>query len=483
MSDTDFGLIPLGSSSPARSFTISNPLPPYNADDSSAPQVSNSLVLGPISLAGTDSSDYSVGGTCSSGGTLAGGDSCTVTAAFTPTAAGSRSATLTIPVFPAADSRMPVVTTQIATSITTTTATANGTVVSLGGATALTAYGVCWKLDGTPTINDNVVKVGTTAAAGTTFTASLTGLTDNKSYFVRSYATSKYGTSYGNLALIHTGISTDTKTGSTLIGFNQADMAVVATQAATGITATTATANGFLISVSAAGVTDYGLCRSATSIPTTSDTCVSNGAASSLGAFTASFTGLTAATTYYIRAYAVNSYGTSYGRAVKLTTANASGSTSGSSSVLSSGVTVPYNIMTVSLTGTGIISTDSIVIDPVTSTTLYAGLNGAGVYKSVNSGTTWTAATTQPSDTRIKALVINKSDTTKLYVATYGGGVYKSVDSGVTWAACATNPTNLNVVSLVIDGNGKLYAGTEAGVFVSADACATWTAMNTGLPE
>jgi ligand-binding sensor domain-containing protein len=147
-------------------------------------------------------------------------------------------------------------------------------------------------------------------------------------------------------------------------------------------------------------------------------------------------------------------------------------------------ITDPVNVtLTSTLTGTGIISTDSIVIDPVTSTTLYAGLNGAGVYKSVNSGTSWTAATTQPSDTRIKALVINKSDTTKLYVATYGGGVFKSADSGVTWVACATNPTNLNVVSLVIDGNGKLYAGTEAGVFVSADACATWTAINTGLPE
>ncbi|HET6419777.1 MAG TPA: InlB B-repeat-containing protein [Geobacteraceae bacterium] len=125
----------------------------------------------------------------------------------------------------------------------------------------------------------------------------------------------------------------------------------------------------------------------------------------------------------------------------------------------------------------------TIVIDPTTSSTLYAGLDGAGVWKSTNSGGLWTAATTQPANLRIKALVINKSDNTKLFAATYGGGVFKSVNSGVVWTACAnTGLTNLNTLSLTIDGNGRLYVGTEAGVFVSADGGATWNAFNSGLP-
>ena len=125
----------------------------------------------------------------------------------------------------------------------------------------------------------------------------------------------------------------------------------------------------------------------------------------------------------------------------------------------------------------------AIVIDPADVAKLYAGLDGAGVFKSIDNGATWTAAATQPANKRIKALAINKSDSTKLYAATYGGGVFKSVNSGADWSACAnTNLTNLNIVSLTIDTTGKLYAGTEAGVFVSADACGTWTAMNSGLP-
>ena len=137
-----------------------------------------------------------------------------------------------------------------------------------------------------------------------------------------------------------------------------------------------------------------------------------------------------------------------------------------------------------SLAGTGTIAAGSIVIDPAVPSILYAGLDGAGIYKSLDSGSNWTPATTQPTNLRVKALVIKPGDSTQLFAATYGGGVFKSENSGVDWAVCAdTNLANLNVVSLTIDTTGKLYAGTEAGVFVSTDNCATWTATNAGLPN
>jgi len=78
--------------------------------------------------------------------------------------------------------------------------------------------------------------------------------------------------------------------------------------------------------------------------------------------------------------------------------------------------------------------------------------------------------------------VINKGDTKILYAGTYGGGVYRTADAGASWSACGAL-SNVNVVSLAIDGNGKVYAGTEAGVYVSGDSCATWSALNTGLPQ
>ena len=41
---------------------------------------------------------------------------------------------------------------------------------------------------------------------------------------------------------------------------------------------------------------------------------------------------------------------------------------------------------------------------------------------------------------------------------------------------------SLNVPSIAMHSNGNLYSGTEAGVFVSTTDCASWAALNTGMP-
>jgi hypothetical protein len=132
----------------------------------------------------------------------------------------------------------------------------------------------------------------------------------------------------------------------------------------------------------------------------------------------------------------------------------------------------------------GAYSQSMLVIDPATPTTLYAGLDGGGVYKSTDSGGTWSAANGVAPDslTNLRVKTLSRAVAGTIYAATYGGGVFKSSDATATWAACATQPTNLNLLSLTIDAAGKLYAGTEAGVFVSNDNCASWNALNTGLP-
>ena len=59
--------------------------------------------------------------------------------------------------------------------------------------------------------------------------------------------------------------------------------------------------------------TAYGVCWNATGTPTTHDSKVDKGSASATGAFTTSMTGLIPETNYYVRAFATNSSGTSYG--------------------------------------------------------------------------------------------------------------------------------------------------------------------------
>ena len=97
----------------------------------------------------------------------------------------------------------------------------------------------------------------------------------------------------------------------------------VTTQAVTSINSSAATGNGNITGLGSANPTAHGVCYSTSANPTTSDTCTDEGAASSTGAFTTSLTGLTASTTYYVRAYATNTVGTSYGSDVTFSTSAA----------------------------------------------------------------------------------------------------------------------------------------------------------------
>jgi hypothetical protein len=91
------------------------------------------------------------------------------------------------------------------------------------------------------------------------------------------------------------------------------------TTAISDITNATANCGGYISSDGGAGVTDRGICWSTSSNPTialSTKTIDGNG----IGSFTSSLTGMLAGSTYYVRAYATNSVGTTYGNEVIFTT-------------------------------------------------------------------------------------------------------------------------------------------------------------------
>jgi|GEM_PF-2780803 len=97
-------------------------------------------------------------------------------------------------------------------------------------------------------------------------------------------------------------------------------VATLSTVTISNITNTTAVAGGNITSQGGAEVTARGVCWSTTQNPTISDDFTTDG--SGTGVFTSSVSGLSADTTYYLRAYATNSGGTSYGNEVSFTTTN-----------------------------------------------------------------------------------------------------------------------------------------------------------------
>ena len=163
---------------------------------------------------------------------------------------------------------------------------------------AVTERGVCWSTSHNPTLEDSHTVNGEGIGA---FNDTLTNLEIATNYYIRAYATNELGTAYSEEAQVVT-----------------PDYPTVTTSSVTNITAATATSGGNVISDGGATVTARGVCWSTAPNPTIADSHTTDG--NGTGSFTSSLTGLTANTTYYVRAYATNSVGTAYGNEVSFTT-------------------------------------------------------------------------------------------------------------------------------------------------------------------
>ena len=195
---------------------------------------------------------------------------------------------------------LPLVTTINITSITPYSAAVKGNVVLDGGLNIL-VRGVCYNTNSSPTIANNIVLGGSGAGQ---YMVYATNLTPNTIYYTRAYATNNIGISYGNELTFTTTINIE--------------LPVITTSPPTSVTINSAVSGGNVISDGGAFIADRGICYSLITNPTTADTIVSCG--TGIGLFTANLTGLTANTTYYVRAYAINSIGTAYGSTVNFGT-------------------------------------------------------------------------------------------------------------------------------------------------------------------
>jgi hypothetical protein len=194
---------------------------------------------------------------------------------------------------------VPSLTTQSISGISSNIAGSGG-VISTDGGSAITAKGVCWSINPTPTIANSKTNDGTGAAS---YNSTMTGLNYLTLYYVRAYATNGLGTAYGNQ-----------------ISFTTTDLVnpgptvpVLGTSTSTITGGSTASSGGYVSSDGGSTVTMRGVCWSTSANPTLANNYSTDGGAG-IGYFTSAITGLSGCgTVYYIRAYATNITGTGYG--------------------------------------------------------------------------------------------------------------------------------------------------------------------------
>jgi photosystem II stability/assembly factor-like uncharacterized protein len=132
---------------------------------------------------------------------------------------------------------------------------------------------------------------------------------------------------------------------------------------------------------------------------------------------------------------------------------------------------------------------------------------GDGVYKSVDGGQTWKNMGLKDSE-HIGRILVDPRDSNVVWVAAQGPlwskggerGLYKTTDGGETWENVLSDGPYTGVNEMIMDPRNPdvLYAtthqryrtvaalidgGPETAIYKTADGGATWTKLETGLPE
>jgi hypothetical protein len=139
-------------------------------------------------------------------------------------------------------------------------------------------------------------------------------------------------------------------------------------------------------------------------------------------------------------------------------------------------------------------TTDNVIFAATSDGKLWANYNALGenagqpsIWVEIDSGL--------PKGGTITSIIVDASNTQVAYITLNGAGaghVFKTINGGSSWTNITANLGNLNAYALVQDPrsqpqsgapNGRIYVGTQTGVFVTVDGGASWQRLGVGFPN
>ncbi|RLD67850.1 MAG: hypothetical protein DRI84_01380, partial [Bacteroidetes bacterium] len=132
----------------------------------------------------------------------------------------------------------------------------------------------------------------------------------------------------------------------------------------------------------------------------------------------------------------------------------------------------------------GIGRVNSVTINPINSNEIWVGSPSGGLWKSSNAGASWTSITDNMPTLGVSDILIDSTNTSIMYMGTGdrdagdapGLGVWKSTNSGLTWTVSSTGMGNRTVGKLVMNptNHSIILAATSTGVFRTTNSGSSW---------
>jgi len=112
---------------------------------------------------------------------------------------------------------------------------------------------------------------------------------------------------------------------------------------------------------------------------------------------------------------------------------------------------------------------------------MWAATLGAGVYRSLDGGATWTAYRDSLTNTFVRCLAVNPVHPDSVFCGT-NDGVFLSTDGGVTWRQNLPTIWSVRSITMHPVRRSILYASTYgSGIYKSYSGGASWGTINLGL--
>lgn len=131
-------------------------------------------------------------------------------------------------------------------------------------------------------------------------------------------------------------------------------------------------------------------------------------------------------------------------------------------------------------------------VDPSNLNTIYIGTPAGGIWKSLDSGNSWTALSDNLPQIGVSGIAIDYTDSNTIYIATgdkdgsdtYSVGVLKSTDGGLTWNTTGLSFTNTSSYAgdLIIHptNNQVLWCATNNGIYKTSNGGTNWSVVQSG---